>query len=188
MCGFGVQTQNHLETYKFIYPVGCADKAVMWIESHLLLVAALTLGLALPQVHPCSHTQLLLCINWLQCCDISNPERVCAEITPGFSYLPSLTHSQASPENFGLLKASWSTYRQARAPLNTVYLGGAVKSYREIRPSIRTLHPPRRNTHSHGSIPETSAVVHLLSQQRREKTEHVKVNAKLCYMHEDNSN
>uniref|UniRef100_A0A673LQF9 Tetraspanin-33 n=1 Tax=Sinocyclocheilus rhinocerous TaxID=307959 RepID=A0A673LQF9_9TELE len=50
MCGFGVQTQNHLDTTKSIYPVGCADRAVIWIESHLLLVGALTLGLALPQV------------------------------------------------------------------------------------------------------------------------------------------
>uniref|UniRef100_A0A8C2AAR0 Tetraspanin n=1 Tax=Cyprinus carpio TaxID=7962 RepID=A0A8C2AAR0_CYPCA len=50
MCGFGVQTQDHLDTTKSIYPVGCADRAVIWIESHLLLVGALTLGLALPQV------------------------------------------------------------------------------------------------------------------------------------------
>lgn len=50
MCGFGVQTQNHLDATKSIYPVGCADRAVIWIESHLLLVGALTLGLALPQV------------------------------------------------------------------------------------------------------------------------------------------
>lgn len=50
MCGFGVQTQSYLEATKSIYPVGCADRAVMWIESHLLLVGALTLGLALPQV------------------------------------------------------------------------------------------------------------------------------------------
>uniref|UniRef100_A0A672GD62 Tetraspanin n=1 Tax=Salarias fasciatus TaxID=181472 RepID=A0A672GD62_SALFA len=47
MCGFGVQTQKHLEANKSIYPVGCADRAVMWIESHLLLVGALALGLAL---------------------------------------------------------------------------------------------------------------------------------------------
>lgn len=57
MCGFGVQTQNYLEANKSIYPVGCADKAVMWIESHLLLVGALALGLALPQVT--SHMRLL---------------------------------------------------------------------------------------------------------------------------------
>uniref|UniRef100_A0A4W6E337 Tetraspanin n=1 Tax=Lates calcarifer TaxID=8187 RepID=A0A4W6E337_LATCA len=50
MCGFGVQTQNFLEANKSIYPVGCADRAVRWIESHLLLVGALALGLALPQV------------------------------------------------------------------------------------------------------------------------------------------
>lgn len=55
MCGFGVQTQNYLEANKSIYPVGCADRAVMWIESHLLLVGALALGLALPQVHKCTH-------------------------------------------------------------------------------------------------------------------------------------
>lgn len=84
MCGFGVQTQNRLETSKSIYPVGCADKAVMWIESHLLLVGALALGLALPQVHPCSRSQRMLCTNWLQSCDISNPDRLYAEITPGF--------------------------------------------------------------------------------------------------------
>ena len=52
MCGFGVQAQNSLEADKSIYPVGCADRAVVWIESHLLLVGALTLGLALPQVTP----------------------------------------------------------------------------------------------------------------------------------------
>lgn len=57
MCGFGVQTQNYLEANKSIYPVGCADRAVMWIESHLLLVGALTLGLALPQVT--THMHLL---------------------------------------------------------------------------------------------------------------------------------
>lgn len=52
MCGFGVQNQKYLEANKSIYPVGCADRAVMWIESHLLLVGALALGLALPQVTP----------------------------------------------------------------------------------------------------------------------------------------
>lgn len=50
MCGFGVQTQKFLEANKFVYAVGCADRAVKWIESHLLLVGALALGLALPQV------------------------------------------------------------------------------------------------------------------------------------------
>lgn len=54
MCGFGVQTQNYLEATKSIYPVGCADRAVLWIESHLLLVGALALGLSLPQV---THVQ-----------------------------------------------------------------------------------------------------------------------------------
>uniref|UniRef100_A0A8C8DN18 Tetraspanin-33 n=1 Tax=Oryzias sinensis TaxID=183150 RepID=A0A8C8DN18_9TELE len=56
MCGFGVQTQKYLDANKSIYPVGCADRAVMWIETHLLLVGALTLGLALPQV--CIKLQL----------------------------------------------------------------------------------------------------------------------------------
>uniref|UniRef100_A0A672ZU29 Tetraspanin n=1 Tax=Sphaeramia orbicularis TaxID=375764 RepID=A0A672ZU29_9TELE len=56
MCGFGVQTQNYLDANKSIYPVGCADRAVMWIESHLLLVGALTLGLALPQVSLHKHS------------------------------------------------------------------------------------------------------------------------------------
>lgn len=73
MCGFGVQTQNHLEANRSIYPVGCADKAVMWIESHLLLVGALALGLALPQVRPRVHP--VPRTNWLQSCDIGNPKR-----------------------------------------------------------------------------------------------------------------
>uniref|UniRef100_A0A3Q4BUJ6 Uncharacterized protein n=1 Tax=Mola mola TaxID=94237 RepID=A0A3Q4BUJ6_MOLML len=60
MCGFGVQTQNYLEAVKSIYPVGCADKAVMWIESHLLLVGALTLGLALPQIAGIVLSQMLI--------------------------------------------------------------------------------------------------------------------------------
>lgn len=59
MCGFGVQTQNYLEANKVIYPVGCADRAVMWIESHLLLVGALALGLALPQVTSHTHARPL---------------------------------------------------------------------------------------------------------------------------------
>eukprot|EP00064_Thunnus_orientalis_P000235 superscaffoldBa00000011_g235 len=60
MCGFGVQTQNFLEANKSIYPVGCADKAVMWIESHLLLVGALALGLALPQIAGIVLSQILI--------------------------------------------------------------------------------------------------------------------------------
>ncbi|XP_069018918.1 tetraspanin-33b isoform X2 [Embiotoca jacksoni] len=60
MCGFGVQTQNYLEANKSIYPVGCADRAVMWIESHLLLVGALTLGLALPQIAGIVLSQILI--------------------------------------------------------------------------------------------------------------------------------
>lgn len=57
--------QNYLEANKSIYPVGCADRAVMWIEAHLLLVGALALGLALPQVNP-THalTSRRLCTNW----------------------------------------------------------------------------------------------------------------------------
>ncbi|MGH0149183.1 UNVERIFIED_CONTAM: hypothetical protein FKN15_032703 [Acipenser sinensis] len=50
MCGFGVQNLNYLEATKSIYPLGCADKTASWIESHLLLVGALALGLVLPQV------------------------------------------------------------------------------------------------------------------------------------------
>uniref|UniRef100_A0A3Q3KPE0 Tetraspanin n=1 Tax=Monopterus albus TaxID=43700 RepID=A0A3Q3KPE0_MONAL len=50
MCGFGVQTQDYREANALIYPVGCADRAVTWIESHLLLVGGLALGLALLQV------------------------------------------------------------------------------------------------------------------------------------------
>ncbi|XP_072241269.1 tetraspanin-33b isoform X1 [Leuresthes tenuis] len=60
MCGFGVQTQNNLDAKKSIYPVGCADRAVMWIESHLLLVGALTLGLALPQIAGIVLSQILI--------------------------------------------------------------------------------------------------------------------------------
>lgn len=71
MCGFGVQTQKFLDANKSIYPVGCADKAVMWIESHLLLVGALALGLALPQVSPSLHTSprpTLLHLTLSMCC------------------------------------------------------------------------------------------------------------------------
>ncbi|XP_035499086.1 tetraspanin-33b isoform X3 [Scophthalmus maximus] len=60
MCGFGAQTQNYLEANKSIYPVGCADRAVMWIESHLLLVGALALGLALPQIAGIVLSQILI--------------------------------------------------------------------------------------------------------------------------------
>ncbi|XP_055365642.1 tetraspanin-33b isoform X2 [Betta splendens] len=61
MCGFGVQTQKYVEANKLIYPVGCADRAVTWIESHLLLVGALALGLALPQVAGIVLSQILIC-------------------------------------------------------------------------------------------------------------------------------
>ncbi|KAK5601481.1 hypothetical protein CRENBAI_025680 [Crenichthys baileyi] len=60
MCGFGVQTQKYQDANKSIYPVGCADRAVMWIESHLLLVGALTLGLALPQIAGIVLSQILI--------------------------------------------------------------------------------------------------------------------------------
>uniref|UniRef100_A0A8B9KFR4 Tetraspanin n=1 Tax=Astyanax mexicanus TaxID=7994 RepID=A0A8B9KFR4_ASTMX len=59
MCGFGVQTQTYLDAEKSIYPVGCAERAVTWIESHLLLVGALALGLALPQVKQIDLSSLL---------------------------------------------------------------------------------------------------------------------------------
>lgn len=70
MCGFGVQTQTHLEANRSIYPVGCADKAVMWMESHLLLVGALALGLALPQVRRPSPRPANPHTDWLRSCDI----------------------------------------------------------------------------------------------------------------------
>ncbi|KAI4798153.1 hypothetical protein KUCAC02_022253 [Chaenocephalus aceratus] len=60
MCGFGVQTQKYLEANKLIFPVGCADKAVLWIESHPLLVGALALGLALPQIAGIVLSQILI--------------------------------------------------------------------------------------------------------------------------------
>ncbi|XP_068070916.1 tetraspanin-33b isoform X2 [Danio rerio] len=60
MCGFGIQTQNHLNATKSIYSVGCADRAVIWIESHLLLFGALTLGLALPQIAGIVLSQILI--------------------------------------------------------------------------------------------------------------------------------
>ncbi|XP_012718398.1 tetraspanin-33b [Fundulus heteroclitus] len=60
MCGFGVQTQTFLDANKSIYPVGCADRAVMWMETHLLLVGALSLGLALPQIAGIVLSQILI--------------------------------------------------------------------------------------------------------------------------------
>lgn len=50
MCGFGVQTQQYLQAAESVYTEGCADRAVSWTESHLLLVGTLALGQALPQV------------------------------------------------------------------------------------------------------------------------------------------
>ncbi|KAM9854967.1 tetraspanin-33b [Aulostomus maculatus] len=60
MCGFGVQSLNHLEANNSIYPLGCAGRAVVWIESHLLLVGALALGLALPQIAGIVLSQILI--------------------------------------------------------------------------------------------------------------------------------
>ncbi|XP_047452218.1 tetraspanin-33b isoform X3 [Mugil cephalus] len=60
MCGFGVQAQKYQEANKSIYPVGCADRAVLWIETHLLLVGALALGLALPQIAGIVLSQILI--------------------------------------------------------------------------------------------------------------------------------
>ncbi|XP_051917757.1 tetraspanin-33b isoform X1 [Hippocampus zosterae] len=60
MCGFGVQTLDRLEVNKSIYPVGCADRAGLWIESHLFLVGALALGLALPQIAGIVLSQILI--------------------------------------------------------------------------------------------------------------------------------
>ncbi|XP_007896585.1 tetraspanin-33b isoform X1 [Callorhinchus milii] len=50
MCGFEKQRLNQMEASKFLHPVGCADKAVIWIEGHLFLVGGIVLGLALPQI------------------------------------------------------------------------------------------------------------------------------------------
>ncbi|XP_023204716.1 tetraspanin-33-like isoform X2 [Xiphophorus maculatus] len=60
MCGFGIQTQKSQEVDKSIYSMGCADSAVMWMESHLLLVGALTLGMALPQIAGIVLSQILI--------------------------------------------------------------------------------------------------------------------------------
>ncbi|TRY53885.1 hypothetical protein DNTS_035632, partial [Danionella cerebrum] len=48
-CWFEVPSHNHLLNSTSVYLVGCADRAGAWIESHLLIVGALTLSLALPQ-------------------------------------------------------------------------------------------------------------------------------------------
>ncbi|KAJ3595809.1 hypothetical protein NHX12_002223 [Muraenolepis orangiensis] len=60
MCGFGVQAESHSEAHKFIYPAGCADGAVLWIQSHLVLVGALTLVLSLPQIAGVVLSQILI--------------------------------------------------------------------------------------------------------------------------------
>ncbi|KAG7275946.1 hypothetical protein CRUP_037237 [Coryphaenoides rupestris] len=61
MCGFGVQARTgDPAAAQQIYPVGCADRAVLWIESHLLLVGALALGLALPQIAGIVLSQILI--------------------------------------------------------------------------------------------------------------------------------
>ncbi|KAK2847962.1 hypothetical protein Q7C36_009644 [Tachysurus vachellii] len=57
MCGFGVQTQTLAAS---IYTEGCSDSAVMWTESHLLLVGTLALGLALPQIAGIVLSQMLV--------------------------------------------------------------------------------------------------------------------------------
>ncbi|XP_032435995.1 tetraspanin-33b isoform X2 [Xiphophorus hellerii] len=60
MCGFGIQMQKSQEVDRSIYSVGCADSAVMWMASHLLLVGALTLGMALPQIAGIVLSQILI--------------------------------------------------------------------------------------------------------------------------------
>ncbi|XP_028813419.1 tetraspanin-33b [Denticeps clupeoides] len=60
MCGFGAQTQGRLEAAKAIYAAGCADRAAGWMESHLLLVGALALGCALPQIAGIVLSQILI--------------------------------------------------------------------------------------------------------------------------------
>lgn len=82
MCGFGKQSLNQLEASKFLHPVGCADKAAIWIESHLLLVGSAVLGMALPQVwiHPPSYRYasacLCLCVS-ISCTSIYMSSFVC---------------------------------------------------------------------------------------------------------------
>ncbi|XP_046720969.1 tetraspanin-33b [Silurus meridionalis] len=60
MCGFGVQTQKYLEAAVSIFTEGCADRAVTWIESHLLFVGTMALGLALPQIGGIVLSQMLV--------------------------------------------------------------------------------------------------------------------------------
>ncbi|KAG5273828.1 hypothetical protein AALO_G00156000 [Alosa alosa] len=60
MCGFGVQMQTYVEATKSVYAVGCADQAVQWIESHLVLVGALALGFGLPQIAGIVLSQILI--------------------------------------------------------------------------------------------------------------------------------
>ncbi|XP_051512793.1 tetraspanin-33-like [Myxocyprinus asiaticus] len=62
MCDFGVQTQNSLDATRSIYLVDCSDRAVVWIESHLLLVGAL--GLVLPQIAGIVLSQTLISEFW----------------------------------------------------------------------------------------------------------------------------
>ncbi|KAM8861657.1 tetraspanin-33b [Synchiropus picturatus] len=60
MCGFSAQTLNFLQASKSIYAIGCADRAVLWMESHLLLVGAAALALALPQIAGIVLSQILI--------------------------------------------------------------------------------------------------------------------------------
>lgn len=145
MCGFGVQTQNYLEATKSIYPVGCADKAVMWIESHLLLVGALALGLALPQVH--THT---LRANWQQFFDTCNPEQLCTEITRSISSIGSHTHTHMHINTginwrFAQLNVQQSTLT-GPALSNTRLLGAFGWICERNTASVRTLHLSWSNT------------------------------------------
>ncbi|KAF5904743.1 tetraspanin-33-like [Clarias magur] len=57
---FGVQAQKHLKAAESIYTDGCADRAATWIESHLILVGTLVLGLALPQIAGIMLSQMLV--------------------------------------------------------------------------------------------------------------------------------
>ncbi|KAM9481340.1 tetraspanin-33b [Clarias gariepinus] len=60
ICGFGIEAQKHLKAAESIYTDGCADRAATWVESHLLLVGTLVLGLALPQIAGIMLSQMLI--------------------------------------------------------------------------------------------------------------------------------
>lgn len=166
MCGFGVQTQNHLEANRSIYPVGCADKAVMWIESHLLLVGALALGLALPQVRPRAQFPALIGCSHVTSVTLSD------EVTPDFSYFSSHPAVDAS---VGCSRTCRDRYID---DLRRVWTG-PVKRHRENSQSLRSLHRDCRNKHTHRSMVQLRSPIRQIKSPR-----HVKVHARLRYVPE----